>query len=362
MRFPIPPRLFPVVALSHAVALSGALAWPPAAATAAPLQFANPLDQSVWQLQSGSARCLLRHPIADYGHAEFRRESGRALTLRLPLPKAPVQTYQATLRSVPPAWNHRDSGRPLGSQPLDPTARDFVMEGAAAQTLLEMLERGLNVEVGFGPVGGAAQAVVTLSAVRIQMALPDFRACVAALQPAAPPPARLRPAAKQPTGPERAARRPQAPAAARPVVIEDPYIRTDVIVVGQTPAAAASEPKATPHVPGNAGAVLGLVDELTLNYTPDQNELSDRARIELGSFAREYLAQRRRDVMLIAGSPADGPLTRRRALEIKGYLVRTGLPATHVLIHVPGEKLPQRDGQTVAVPDDATRMMVWRVR
>lgn len=343
---------------------------------AGPLQFASTLEQSRWEAQTSRARCLLLHPISDYGKAEFSREAGGVLRLRVDTPKPPVQAYQAALRSVPPAWNHRAAATVIGTRLLDPGDTALVIEGGDAQTLLDGLERGLNIELGFGPVGAAEHAVVTLSAVRVQLALPDFQDCLAMLKTVVP--ARNRPkigaghaqATARSGDAPRAAARPPPRSTPQPAAVEDPYVRTDVVTVDAASAAAdagagsgaETRPKPVANIPGTAGAVLGLIDELSLRYSPDQNELSNSARAELGGFAREYLAQRRRDVVLIAGSATDGPLTRRRALEIKGYLVRTGLPPTHVLIHVPGEKLPERDGQAVKVPDDATRMVVWRVR
>lgn len=364
----------PLIVIRAATLIGGLLSVVPV--QAGPLQFASTLEQSLWEVQASRARCLLRHPISDYGKAEFSREAGGILRLRVDTPKPPVQAYQAALRSVPPPWNHRSAATVIGTRLLDPGGTAFVVEGDDAQALLDGLERGLNVELGFGPVGAAEQAVVTLSAVRVQLALPDFQACLATLKTVVL--ARNLPktgagharAAARSGGALRAGARPQPRSAPQPAAVEDPYVRTDVVTVDAASAAAdatadsvaETQPKPVANIPGTAGAVLGLIDELSLRYTPDQNEFSDSARAELGGFAREYLAQRRRDVVLIAGFATDGPLTRRRALEIKGYLVRTGLPPTHVLIHVPGEKLPERDGQPVKVPEDATRMVVWRVR
>ena len=363
----------PVAATRAAAALVAVLLGAGSAAQAAPLRFASALDGSVWQAQSASTRCVLRHPVPDYGTAEFSREPGQPLHLRVDVPKAPLVAHQAALRSVPPPWNHRAEPAPLGTHLLDLAGRGFDVQGDDAQALLDALARGLNIEIGFGPVGAPAEAVVILSAVRLQLALPDFETCLAALRTAAPVIAK---AASKYAGGRHVARagtagqRPSPAGKVRaPAVVEDPYIRTDVVVAGQSTARAPAPDDlvAVSPAPGtktsrNAGTGLGLVEEVSLTYAPTQDELSNSARIDLGSFAREYVAQRHRDVVLIAGSAVDGPLTRRRALEIKGYLVRMGLPATHILIHVPGEKLPQRDGATVEPPGDATRMMVWRVR
>lgn len=382
--------------------LFGMLGWPDGL-LAAPLYFASRLDQSTWQVQTSDARCALQHPIPEYGTAVFARAARQALQLRIGLPESPLEAHQVTVRAVPPPWNH--AARPLefGVHPIGPAARNFELKGEQAQALFDALERGLNVEFAFGPAGLPAQAVVSLSPVRFQLAVPDFQTCIAKLGSARPKPAvagqggepvparsgaeavglasgRETPATAVATDvPKTAAASEPEPAAG-----EDPYIRTDVATV--TPAvgmpasapesAPASKPESEPEPepiskpetkpetkPGrDPGAGLGLVEELVLSYAPTQDELSDGARIELGSFAREYLVQRRRDVVLIAGSAEHGQLTRRRALEIKGYLVRRGLPATHVLIHVQGEKLPQREGVTVKPPEDATRMSVWRVR
>lgn len=378
MRIPAQPAVPRIAALTRSlVALLGALGIAAGPVRAAPLQFAATLEQSTWETQSSQARCVLRHAIPDYGTAEFTRAPGQPLQLRIDLPKPPVAAHQVDVQAMPPPWKHQSSPIGLGRLLLNPTERLFIMSGAEAQALLDALEHGLNVEFAFGPVGAPAQAVVAVSSVRFLLTAPDFQACVAKLgsvpPTAAPKPSRPTqspPGTAVPTGTDTAGARtsPASQPETTPVVEEDPYIRSvpgadkapEKVVELEPVSEPEPEPKAEPK--RDVGAGLGLVEEVTLIYAPTQDELSDSARIELGSFAREYLAQKRRDVVLIAGSAAHGPLTRRRALEIKGYLVRTGLPATHVLIHVHGEKLPQRDGQPVQPPADATRMSLWRVR
>lgn len=374
MRVRAPSAVYPPIAVTHAAAaLAAILTGASASAQAAPLRFASTLHESVWQVQAGPTRCVLRHPVPEYGTVEFFQIPGQSLSFRLDVPTAPLEAHQAVLRSMPPPWNHRAEPANLGTHLLDLAGSIFDLQGDDARALLDALARGLNIEIGFGPVGAPAQAVLSLSAVRLQVALPDFQTCLAALETGAPATAKAvrRNAAVGYAVANAGAvgKRPVLGNIRKTEMVEDPYIRTDVVVVGPSTArasapddlvAAPPEPAAKPS--RNAGSGLGLVEEVSLTYAPTQNELSDSARIELGSFAREYVAQRHRDVVLIAGSAADGQLTRRRALEIKGYLVRMGLPATHVLIHVPGERLPQRDGATVEPPGDATRMMIWRVR
>lgn len=385
MRIPAQPAVSRTIDLTRRLrVLIGALGIATGALHAAPpLRFAATLEQSTWETQSSQARCVLRHAIPEYGSADFTRMPGQSLRVRIDLPKPPVLAYQVDVQAVPPPWKHQSTPTALGRHLLGPTERSFILSGAEAQALFDALERGLNLEFAFGPVGAAAQALVAVSAVRFLVTAPDFQACAAALgsvppqQAAAPKPSRPTqspPGPAVPAGTDTAGARigPASQPETTPAVEEDPYIRsvTAADSRAQSTPELKPEPEAKPEPESkpepkqkrDAGAGLGLVEEVTLIYGPTQDELSDSARIELGSFAREYLAQKRRDVVLIAGSAAHGPLTRRRALEIKGYLVRTGLPATHVLIHVQGEKLPQRDGQPVQPPADATRMSVWRVR
>lgn len=376
MRKPVRPSVLRSAVLARVLAaIGGGLGFVDALALAAPQHFETTLEHSVWEVQSERARCVLRHTIPDYGHAEFRRVPGRPLQVRIDLPKPPVEAHEVTLRAVPPGWNHHAQARGFGSRLLGPDERGLILEDAEAQALFEALTQGLYVEFAFAPVGAPAQAVVSLSSVRFLLSAPAFEDCVAALGSPAPEPA---------AGPGRsqvaalAAPRRDVPATVveppapdvKPVVEEDPYIRTDVVpqstavVKAETPPGPqpASRAEPEPDSRKDPAAGLQLVTELALHYGPEQDGLTDATRLELGAFVREYIARKRGDLVLIAGSTVDGAQSRRRALEIKGYLVRNGVPATRVLIHVQGEKLPQRDGQPVEPPGDASRMAVWQVR
>lgn len=376
MRKSVRPSVLRIAALARALAaIGGGLGFVDALALAAPQHFETTLEHSVWEVQADRARCVLRHAIPDYGSAEFLRVPGRPLQVRVDLPKPPVEAHEVTLRAVPPGWNHQAQAREFGSRLVEPGGRGLLLEDSEAQALFEALTQGLYVEFAFAPVGGPAQAVVSLSSVRFLLSVPAFEDCVAAL--GAPAPARGAGADRAQVAALAAPRRdvpaavvaPPAPEV-RPVVEEDPYIRSDVVPQNTTVLEAEAAPRpqqasrAEPEpAPGKAPvAGLQLVTELALRYGPDQDGLNDAARLELGAFVREYIARKRGDLVLIAGSTADGAQSRRRALEIKGYLVRNGVPATRVLIHVQGEKLPQRDGQPVEPPGDASRMAVWQVR
>lgn len=363
-------------------AICGVLGFAEARALAAPVQFATTLEQSVWEIKPAEARCVLRHAIPDFGAAEFLRLPGRGLQLRIDLPKPPVEAHAVMLRAVPPGWNHQAQAREFGSHLIKPGARGLILEEAEAQALFDALAQGLYVELAFGPVGAPAQALVKLTAVRFLPTVPSFEACVAALRlPSPRTPSRSRAQVAALPEPQRdvpvagTAPRPLPPGAgasenpppasvAAPPVQEDPYIRSDAPVqsVAKAQTGTEVEPKQDKEPRKDPGAGLNLVTELALQYGLKQDRLSDAARLELAAFAREYLAGKRSDLVLIAGSAADGAQTRRRALEIKGFLVRNGLPAARVLIHVQGEKLPQRDGQPVDPPGEASRMAVWQVR
>lgn len=333
-------------------------------ARAAPLQFGANLEQSTWQVQSSRERCVLRHAIPKYGSAEFSRDAGQTLQVRIDLPKSPVEPYQAALRAVPSPWNHHLSARELGTHLTNPSARSFELHGAVAQSLFDALARGQYVELGFGPVGVPAQAVVSLSTVRFLLAAPEFQGCLAGLT--VPPPQRASARARVQVA-SLATAHPgalTAPVASTPQAAEPTDV--DSKPDGKAPSAAAAKPVAASDArkapQKETGAGLELVTEVLLAYGPTQDLLADATRLELGSFAREYRARGSGDLVLIAGSSSEGPQTRRRALEIKGFLVRNGLPAARVLIHVQGEKLPQREGRPVTPPTDTSRMVVWQVR
>lgn len=337
-------------------------------ARAAALQFATTLEQSAWETRAESTRCVLRHVIPDYGVAEILRLPGQGLQARVDLPKLPVVTHEVALHAVPPGWNHHARARDVGRRLVEPGARDLVLMGTEAQALFDALQQGLFVELAFGPVGAPAQAVVSLSPVRFLLAVPAFEDCVAALstQPRNTA-SRARTQLAALATPRRDV--PAIPgmppaAAAATAVVEDPYIRSDAVPEQsgkpETTQAPLSEQGTQPEQESGSG--LELVTQLALQYGQQEDGLSDAGRLELGAFVREYIARKRGDLVLIAGSAADGAQTRRRALEIKGYLVRNGVPATRVLIHVQGEKLPRHEGLPVEPPRDANRMVVWQVR
>ncbi len=164
--------------------LSGCLVAP--LASAATLEYAASLDQSVWRLTADSpVECRLEHFIPGYGSGAFVSRAGKQINLDFELrplrPNAQIQTV--TLRSIPPTW------RPGMSETSLSTIRfykqfDGLVQGQTAWTMMGELEQGRYQAFMFRDWYHRGQSVqVSVSSVGFYARYQSFLMCLQGLLP-----------------------------------------------------------------------------------------------------------------------------------------------------------------------------------
>ncbi|MFP5506498.1 MAG: OmpA family protein [Gammaproteobacteria bacterium] len=261
--------------------LLGGLCVAAVATAAVDAQYGAGLEQSVWQVASGKHRCVLSHDIPHLGQARFTQVAGQPMKFSLVVPPEGQYAQQAVLRAIPPLWRHDRQAAVLGGQALNARRPALQLDPDTSLRLYQTLEEGMFAEVLFVDAADARLTVrVTVSAVRFRTVLKAFQTCQAGL--IEPPP-------------EPAAKKSVARAAA----------------------------KVTARHP--------------VSFAPNSFELTDGTRELLLELAREYRTGNSTQRILIAGhsDAQDAPsvagrLAARRAQEIRGFLVRRGLPAERI--------------------------------
>lgn len=269
------------------------------------------LERSAWQVEAGKHRCVLSHEIPHLGQARFLQAAGQPMVFSVVVPPEGQYAQQAVVRAVPPLWRHDATPVVLGGQSLPAKRQELELDPATAQRLYQSLESGLFAEILFLDRMETAQVVqVTVSAVRFRTVLKAFQTCQAGLLE--PPP--------EPADRKSAARTAVAQVTARHPVI----------------------------------------------FSANSFELTDAARELLLEMSREYRAGPARQRILISGhsDAADDParaerLAVRRAQEIRGFLVRRGLPPERIQLR---GVAPASGSDTVAASGTALGATLWLVR
>lgn len=155
-------------------------------AQAAVLEYAAPMDQSVWRLTEDTPlECRLEHFIPGYGSGAFVSRAGKNINLDFELrplrPNARIQTV--TLRSVPPRWR---PGMPEASLSTIRFYKQFdgLVEGQTAWAMMGELEQGRFPAFMFGDWYHRGQTVqVSVSAVGFYARYQSFLMCLQSLLP-----------------------------------------------------------------------------------------------------------------------------------------------------------------------------------
>lgn len=264
--------------------------------------FEAPYDEAAWQVQAGGGECRLVQKIPFYGRAEFYQADGQPLAFRLYVNRLPERIAVAHILSVPPPWKHDARPRDLGRARLLASLNPLEFERALALRLLYELQEGMYPAIRYRDLAdGRDQVEVLLSSLRIRDALPRFQRCVAGL------------------------------------------IQLD----------------------------FDILKEHVLHFETDSYLLDYRQRRILDRFIRDYRRMRGRGVeRIVLGGHADergtdrynDRLSLRRALEVKKYLVRRGIPASRIEVHAYGERWPVRKGHDRRSWAANRRVTVWFAR
>lgn len=299
-----PPRRHRDMSLKHAYfsLMAVCLLLPCLAAGAGDGRYQATLAETTWTLATVKDQCVLSHTVPKLGEARFIQPGSKPLTFTLAVPQESRLDKQVLWRVMPLPWKHDLEPQELGHQQLIKENSTLELSPEASLRLYQELEKGLSAEFVFsnGPEDLTA-ITVGLSAVRFHGQMKAFRTCVAGL-------IKLADKGEKRTG--------------------------------------------------------KVVAEFKIPFSADSYELGDAARAILGDRARDYRVSKSRSRILITGytdskesADVGVSLAQRRAREIKGYLVRRGLPADLMEVRQSGKQSAVDAANAVELP----RATVWLV-
>ena len=287
----------------HHSILAVCLLLPHLAVEAANDRYGASLVNSTWSMQDSASQCVLSHPIPQLGVAHFIQAAGKPLVFKVVIPLESQFARQVSWRIRPLPWKHNAEAGDLGQQTLTGKSKFLELAPEDSRRLYQALEKGMSADFVFSDGAEDRTAItVTLSAVRFTGQIKAFQLCEAGLIKLAAEP-------------------------------------------GQ--------------------AKVGKVTlEFEIPFAANSHEIGAAARAILGDRARDYRISKSRNRILIAGhtdnldSVTDtARLAQRRAREVKGYLVRRGLPADRIDIRQSTKRAAPGPASTAELP----RVTVWFV-
>lgn len=171
--------------LRNATALILALGAAAAQPAVAPVRHygASP-GEAVWATEASRRMCHLTHAVPVYGRVVFARAAGDGLKFRVESTRDAPVSGQARLRVEPPAWRHGVDEQPIAQIALAPGSVPLELEGTLARRLMAELEQGMTPTL-YHPdwADGQRTVKVSVSSVRFRPALEEFLACTEQLWP-----------------------------------------------------------------------------------------------------------------------------------------------------------------------------------
>lgn len=287
----------------HLSVLAVCLLLPNQAVEAANDRYGATLVNSTWSMQDSAGHCILSHPIPQLGDARFIQAAGKPLVFKLIIPLESQFARQVSWRIRPLPWKHNVEAGALGQQVLSGNSKILELSAEDSIRLFQAVEQGMSADFVFSDGGADKTAItVTLSAVRFTGQIKAFQLCEAGL---------IKLAAE------------------------------------------------------SGKAQVGKVTlEFEIPFAANSHEIGAAARDILGDRARDYRISNSRSRILIAGhtdnldSVSDTTrLAQRRAREVKGYLVRRGLPADRIDIRQSTKRAAPGPASAAELP----RVTVWLV-
>jgi outer membrane protein OmpA-like peptidoglycan-associated protein len=148
-------------------------------ATAGVQHFEARIHEATWSAGAEGMSCTLSHEIPHYGRVEFRRQGARDLTFSVHVKRPPLLKTEAELSSDPPAWKHHEVQALL--DPMDGSLRSapFVVQGARARRVMIELEKGMAPTLRYRDwADGMDQVTVAVSPLFFRTAQREFLDCV----------------------------------------------------------------------------------------------------------------------------------------------------------------------------------------
>lgn len=287
----------------HLAVLAVYLLLPYQAVEAANDRYGATLVNSTWSMQDSAGQCVLGHPIPQLGEARFIQAAGKPLVFRLIIPQESQFARHVSWQIRPLPWKHNAEPGDLGQQALNGNSKLLELSAEDSIRLYQAVEQGMSADFVFSDGAEDRAAItVTVSAVRFTGQIMAFQRCEAGLIKLAAEPGK---------------------------------------------------------------AQIGKVTlEFQIPFAANSHEIGAAARAILGDRARDYRISNSRSRILIAGhtdnldSVGDtARLAQRRAREVKGYLVRRGLPADRIDIRQSSKRAAPGPASAVELP----RVTVWLV-
>ncbi|PCI60591.1 MAG: hypothetical protein COB35_08580 [Gammaproteobacteria bacterium] len=144
-------------------------------------QYAASLEQANWQFsQKSRLQCSLSHNIPNYGKARFFSKASRSMNMEFNLDMLRLpDTYEfAELRSVPPKWRPGSSDRVITQMKLHRQYSPSLPK-KIAWSMLSELEQGMNPTFYYNDwYNDNDKITVALSTAKFKNAYQNFVACV----------------------------------------------------------------------------------------------------------------------------------------------------------------------------------------
>lgn len=154
------------------------------AAMATSLRYESTLNQANWKTSSSPLECRLSHTINYYGTASFVRPAGRDIYLSLTIDQGGPSGGKARLFALPSAWQHKLRGRDLGRVKFKGGRDPFRFSRLQVRDILASLEQGQRPALHYhSRQSGVGQVEVVLSSINFRASMEEFRTCMAGLIP-----------------------------------------------------------------------------------------------------------------------------------------------------------------------------------
>ena len=153
-------------------------------AMASNLRYEAPLHAASWETSSSPLECRLSHTIDYYGKASFVRKAGMDIYLSLTIDQGGPAGGKARLVALPSTWQHKLRGRSLGKVKYRGGSDPFRFSRLQVRDMLASLEQGQRPALHYhSRQSGVGEVQVVLSSVNFRAGMEEFRACMAQLIP-----------------------------------------------------------------------------------------------------------------------------------------------------------------------------------
>lgn len=151
-----------------------------ALAQIAPRHYQADFETADWRVEAGSRSCALSHEVPGFGTVRFVQHWAEPMRFQVRVPMAVSAYSRVSIHSMPAPWQHDGGARDIGSVRVASAMQPLDLQGGAVRTLLHELEQGRFTRLDWQPEQAAAEPlVVTVPAVRLRNALPEFQRCLA---------------------------------------------------------------------------------------------------------------------------------------------------------------------------------------